>query len=53
MILLSMKISLFILALVVAGIGLSLKMKQIIEDIFPVIRDIDDQLDDFEEYDIY
>jgi hypothetical protein len=28
------------------------KMKQIIEDIFPVIRDIDDHIDDFEEVDI-
>ena len=28
------------------------KMKQIINEIFPVIRDIDDQIDDFEEVDI-
>ena len=28
------------------------KMKQIIEDIFPVIRDIDDHIDDFEEIDL-
>jgi len=28
-------------------------MRQIIEEYFPVIRDIDDQIDDFEEIDLY
>jgi len=27
-------------------------MRQITEEIFPIVRDIDDHIDDFEEYDL-
>ena len=29
-----------------------IRMKKIIEEIFPVIRDIDDHIDDFEKFDV-
>lgn len=31
---------------------IGIKMRQIIEEIFPIVRDIDDHIDDFEEVDI-
>jgi len=47
-----MIVKFFIYASIVAGIRQLLKMYNPIADIFPIQRDIDDHIDDFEEVDI-